>query len=135
MSSFVLCSDETYQRLYQKESYKWMKLEEIEDLLGYAGIHVYVHDYWHTTHRASNISFLEEQIEALAMYKYIKLYYVDTEGHVDRYITPEEAVTASKQLEAAIDREGVEEPQVLSEADRERLIQQEDGCAGGACTI
>lgn len=91
MSSFVLCSDKTYEEKYEKNSYRFHKMEEIEDLLGYAGIHVYVHGDWYKTHTANNVAYLEEQLEALAMYKYIKLYYVDEWG-TSLYHPPEDYI-------------------------------------------
>ena len=96
MSSFVLCSDKTFEEKYRGESHRFHKMEEIEDLLGYAGIHVYVHDDWHMSHSANNVSYLEEQLEALAMYKYIKLYYIDEWG-TSAYHPPEDYIEVSEE--------------------------------------
>jgi len=80
MSSFVLCDDESWEDLYQPEYYKWFRIKEAEDLLGHASIRVYVHIDWQEGYPDDRVEYLEQQIEILARFGYIKLIYKGEDG-------------------------------------------------------
>lgn len=133
---FVLCSQHTYDKLYSKEAHKYVRLEEHTDLAGYARIGVAIHDCWMYDCTDSRIEYLEHQLVALADFGYIFLEYVDEDGWVDKYYS---TVAATQKLTTTSsttkEYNPMDIPEVLSESDRERLMEQEDGCASGACAI
>ena len=137
---FVLCTRNQYGELYQGEAYKHIKLEDHTDLAGYAGINVYIHDGWYEDYNSEVVNYLEEQLVALADFGYIKLSYVDTEGHIDKYFPHEIAPTEDSQAVSGptlypSTPEGEKSSQSLTEEERMALIEQEDGCSSGACAI
>lgn len=94
---FVLCNNKQYENLYRKESYKHIRLEEHTDLAGYAGINVYIHEDWYTDTHDERVEYLEQQLVALADFGYIRLNYLDEEGHKDKHYPPEMASPESPQ--------------------------------------
>lgn len=85
--NFVVCSEETYSKIYEREAYMYPRLHSYEDLVGYRGIEVRVHE--------SDIPNLEDQdmelrLETLSDFGYIKLIYVDDDGIEDKHF-PKEA--------------------------------------------
>jgi hypothetical protein len=133
---FVLCSQYTYDKLYARESHKYVRLEEHTDLAGYGRIGVAIHSCWMEDCNDDRIEYLEHQLVALADFGYIFLEFVDEDGWVDKYYS---TVTDTQKLTTASsapkDSTSTSIPEVLSESDRERLMEQEDGCASGACAI
>lgn len=137
---FVLCTRNQYEELYQGEAYKHIKLEDHTDLAGYAGINVYIHDEWYKDYTSDIVNYLEEQLVALADFGYIKLSYVDSEGHTDKYspqemATYEDSQAVSGPTQYPSTPEGEKSSQSLTEEERMALIEQEDGCSSGACAI
>lgn len=136
---FVLCNNKQYEKLYQKEAYKHIRLEEHTDLAGYAGINVYIHEDWYTDTHDDRVEYLEQQLIALADFKYIKLNYVDEDGHTDKHFPPEMASPESPQRTLEFTQGGsttsTENSSLsLTEEERMALLDTEDGC-GGACSI
>ena len=136
---FVLCTRNQYEKLYQKEAYKYIKLEDHTDLAGYAEINVYIHDEWYNDYNSDIVNYLEEQLVALADFGYIKLSYIDTEGHIDKYFPPEIAPTEDSgevlgSTQYPSTTQGEKSSQSLTEEERMALLDTEDGC-GGACSI
>lgn len=133
---FVLCSQHTYDKLYAREAHKYVRLEEHTDLAGYGRIIVSIHNCWVEDCNDDRLEYLEQQLVALADFGYIFLEYVDNDGWVDKYYSSVEATqkltTASSTTK---EYNPMAIPEVLSESDRERLMEQEDGCASGACAI
>lgn len=132
---FVLCSQYTYDKLYSRESHKYVRLEEHTDLAGYARIGVAIHNCWLEDCNDDRIEYLEQQLVALADFGYIFLEYVDEDGWVDKYYSTVEVtqkLTTGTSTPTPSNPMAI--PEVLSESDRERLMEQEDGC-GGACAI
>ena len=84
---FILANNSTYNRLYSAEHFRYPRLLCHTDLLGYGKVRVRVHTSWELSHGHGNVGFLEEQLEALADFGYIKLEYMDEEGHIDQYFT------------------------------------------------
>lgn len=69
----VVCKKETYEELYQSEHYQYVPLLEYEDLIGFHGIEVIVHE------SECDIA-LEEALIVLAKFGYIRLTYVEESG-------------------------------------------------------
>lgn len=133
---FVLCSQYTYDKLYEKESHKYVRLEEHTDLAGYGRITVAIHSCWMEDINDDRIEYLENQLVALADFGYIFLEYVDEDGWVDKYystVADTQKLTTASSITQEYNPMAI--PEVLSESDRERLMEQEDGCASGACAI
>lgn len=125
MSSFVLCSDEVWKDKYQREYYKWFRLEEAEELLGHPDIVVYLYDDWSDTYQGRNLDFLQEQIEILARFGYIKLVYKDEDFMDTVYKPPVVHVNPPEKLS-------------FSETTSSAVVayEREDmDCEGGSCKI
>ena len=133
---FVLCSDSTYTELYEKDSYKYLRLEDHTNLAGYGKIWVNIHPCWMEDYNDDRIHYLEQQLTALADFGYIRIAYVEEDGIEFPYRSPLEAqqyVTEKTSQRTLYPSTAKQE--VLSESDRERLIEQEDGCGSGGCII
>lgn len=133
--NFILCNNRTYEEKYQKEAYKHIRLEEVSDLAGYGKINVYVEDGWEYNINDDRCQYLEEQLEALAMFGYIHLSYVDEDGFESRY-TPSTALGedfSPKQGGSTLPMEKTSHS--LTEDERMALVDTGDGCSGGACVI
>jgi hypothetical protein len=94
---FVLCSEQTYQEMYQTESHKWIKLVDHVDLLGFKDIHVTIHDCWMYEISDDRVDFLEQQLIALADFGYISLTYLDSEGWSENYVYQREDPLAEQE--------------------------------------
>lgn len=137
---FVLCNDATYQELYEKDKHSYIRLEEHTDLAGYAKIEVLVHEEWYTGFNDERYDYLEQQLVALADFRYITLTYVDNEGIQDKHYpcTQEPLGSSQKHLFKEEDlgyRVEEKTSQGLTEELRMKMLEQEDGCASGACAI
>ena len=132
---FILCNNATYEEKYQEEAYKNLRLEQVEDLLGYAGIEVLIEDGWEHNIYDDRTAFLQEQLEALGVFGYIRVVYIEEDGQESRVhsYNPSEQVLASSQGGSLPLVE--KSPQGLSEDERMALLETEGGCAGGACVI
>lgn len=127
---FILCSDELYAEQYESEAYKHIRIEDIENLVGFKNIHVRLHEGWEDDINDDRIDFLQQQLEALAAFGYIKLIYVDGSGMEERYYPPKDVIN-DKPSPKQMEMQGTQ----MTEEQRMKLIEQEDGCAGGACVI
>ena len=94
----VLCNNETYEKLYQKEAYKYLQLRSIEQLLGFGGIIVLVHedDLYEEDHYYN----LQHQVEALGLFGYVRVHFVEEDGYSYPQEQPEsvEIITGQKKL-------------------------------------
>lgn len=134
--NFILCDNKTYEKKYRAEAYKHVRLEEVSDLAGYAKITVYIEeDDWIYDIHDDRCNYLQEQLEALAMFGYISLIYVDEDGFESKF-------TSTVALgEDFSHKQGGSTPPIensshsLTEEERMSLLETEDGCAGGACSI
>ena len=68
----VVCKDETYKELYDSERYKYVRLFEYEDLVGFHGIDVLLHE------GECSVD-LEQALIVLSKFGYITLVYVERE--------------------------------------------------------
>ena len=82
---FVLCSTQTYKEQYQAEAYKWIRVQDHKDLLGFKNVHVHVHDCWMYEISDDRVDYLEQQLTALADFGYIKITYVEEDGWRENY--------------------------------------------------
>ena len=125
MSSFVLCDDADWEELYQPEYHKWFRVESAADLLGHPRIIVRVHENWQGGYEDERIEYLEQQLETLATFGYIKLVYV-YEDHKEEVFKVERVKV-------------IESPQVemfTTESTATIAYEMDDGgCEGGACKI
>ena len=85
---FILCNSATYEAKYQPEAYKHIRLEQVEDLAGYAGITVVIEDGWEYDMHDDRTAYLQEQVEALSVFGYIRLVYVEEDGQESRVYPP-----------------------------------------------
>ncbi len=132
---FILCNNATYEEKYQPEAYKHIRLEQVEDLAGYAGITVVVEDGWEYDIHDDRTAYLQEQVEALSVFGYIRLVYVEEDGQESRVYPPVPLgdVLASNQGGSPSPPE--KSPHMLTEDERMALLETGDGCASGACSI
>lgn len=131
--NFVLCNNKTYEEKYQEEAYKYPRLEEVSDLAGYGRIVVLVEEDWGTDINDDRFHYLQEQLEALALFGYIHLVYVDEDGFESKFTS-----TVELQEDFSVTQGGSTTPienssPELTEEVRMRMLEGEDGCAGGSC--
>ena len=69
----VVCNKETYGELYKAEHHKYVPLYDYEDLIGFHGIEVVVHE------NEAEVA-LEEALFILAKFGYIRLTYIEESG-------------------------------------------------------
>ena len=86
MTQCVLCTDKTFEEKYQREFYKYYRLYESTDLLGYAGIEVLIHEDYHmdTALGERLEDSLEERLTTLGEFGYCKVIFVDEDGNFSR---------------------------------------------------
>ena len=133
--NFILCNNATYEKKYQQEAYKHIRLEEVSDLAGYAKIIVYVEDNWMDDINDDRFHYLQEQLEALAMFGYISLIYVDEDGFESKFTSTVALGEDFSHKQGGSTTPIENSPHSLTEEERMSLLETEDGCAGGACTI
>ena len=121
---FVLCSNTTYQEQYQAEAYKWVKVQDHKDLLGFRNVHVTIHDCWMYELSDERVDYLEQQLTALADFGYISITYQSEDGWSENYEREESAPT-EKQLDLPLDN-----PSAVVAYEVE-----DNDCEGGACKI
>ena len=107
----------------------------MSDLAGYAKIIVYIEEEWTYDIHDDRCCYLQEQLEALAMFGYISLIYVDEEGFESKFTS-----TVALGEDFSHEQGGSTTPiqnslPSLTEEERMGLLETEDGCAGGACSI
>lgn len=125
---FCLCDIVTYNKLYAKENHVYIQLQCLEDLEGFQGINVIVHEF---DALSDGQDLLQKQVEALATFGLVRLVYVDEEGNENKFYNVLKSVTDSKgQREISYTDTAYTEEQVKALMDSE-----EDGCASGACAI
>ena len=122
---FVLCSEQTYQELYQAEAHKWIRVLDHKDLLGFKDVHVHVHDCWMYEINDDRIDYLEHQLTSLADFGYIRITYIQEDGWEEKYET--EVVVAPVELQ-------LELPAIASSG---TLVYEtvDNSCESGACAI
>ena len=130
MSSFVLCTDNDWTTLYQADSHKWHRLQDAEDLLGFPSIIVYIHEEW-TFEDDDRLQYLQEQIEILAKFGYVKIVYKYEDGAERPYTDAPAVVIPTPQVELFPDALGAttEPTGTIS------YETVDDSCEGGACMI
>ena len=121
---FVLCSNTTYQEQYQAEAYKWVKVQDHKDLLGFRNVHVTIHDCWMYELSDERVDYLEQQLTALADFGYISITYQSEDGWSENYEREESAPT-EKQLDLPLDN-----PSAVVAYEVE-----DNDCEGGACKL
>ena len=77
---FVLCNDDTYQRLYQKEYQKYARVLDSRDFTAYFGVTVVVHPLDGDYDEVLN------DLELLGDYKVIRLQYYDGDVGFDGFM-------------------------------------------------
>lgn len=136
---FILSSDKTFKELYEAEQYKYLRVEEAQDLVGFPRIEVRIHDCWMEDINDCRVNYLLEQLEILADFGYIKIVYIDSDGWEDKR-TPVEAAVESPQRTLSPEQgvsTGVREnsSQRFTEEDIQALYDDYEDDCGGACTI
>ena len=135
MSSFVLCDESDWEELYQPEYYKWFRIKDAEDLLGHPSIAVYVHEDWQGGYEDDRIEYLEQQIEILAKFGYIKLVYKWSDGREEPFKMDSPQVIQSPQMDMF---ESLETGAITSSKPFEATVtwdKGEEDCEGGSCKI
>ena len=122
---FVLCSEQTYQELYAHKAYKWIKIQEHNDLLGFKNVHVTIHDCWMYEINDDRVDYLEPQLEALADFGYIKITYKDSSGWCENY----EPEVISKPVKLQLE---LPETVIKGVVAYETVV---NNCESGACAI
>ena len=79
---FCLCDIVTYNKLYARESHNYIQLQCLEDLEGFQGINVIVHEF---DALDDEQDILQKQLEALAAFSLINLTYMDDEGNENKF--------------------------------------------------
>ena len=126
MSSFVLCDDNDWERLYQPEYYKYFRIKDAEDLLGHPQIRVFMHEDWHGSYGDDRIEYLEQQIEILAKFGYIHLVYKWSDGKEEEFKVESKPLIPSPQMEMF----------PSSSSPSVAVYEREDSdCESGACSI
>ena len=121
---FVLCSNTTYQELYQADAYKWVRVSDHKDLLGFRNVHVTIHDCWMYELNDDRVDYLEKQLTALADFGYISITYQAEDGWSENY-EREEAAPTEKQRDLPL---GNPSAVVAYEV-------EDNDCEGGACKL
>ena len=121
---FVLCSDTTYEELYQAEAYKWVRVIDHKSLIGFRHVHVTIHDCWMYGISDERVQHLEQQLTALADFGYIKITFQGEDGWSENYEVKDESPTAIQ----------MELPLVSSSAVVAYEVE-DSGCESGACAI
>ena len=98
--NLVLCNNDTYDEVYEAEAYKYIRIVSELDPVGYAGIRVLVHD--EDCLNDDSMFRLQEDMELLHDYGYLKVVYVDGAGiHSNRTYTKPD-VTHNPQVEMPV---------------------------------
>jgi hypothetical protein len=136
---FVLCSDSVYANLYERKAYKYVRVNDHRDLVGYHNIQVIVHDHWEDDLNDDRVDYLAQQLEALADFGYIQISYVDDDGWVDNYEAPSISPLKTPQMDFLHERGlGYREPPKSPQDGSGAVVAYEDddsGCDSGACAI
>lgn len=133
---FVLCSDLVYQEDYDRESYKYPRVLCHRSLIGWPKVHVIVHEGWEEDVCDERVEYLEQQLEALADFGFIKLFYISEEGWRDRH--PSAIPLKKKEVQGDMFKEGGFGDSVFFEEKAPSVIAYEvedEDCAGGSCKI
>jgi hypothetical protein len=128
MSSFVLCDDSDWKEMYEDESHKWFRLQEASDLLGHPNIIVFVHDDWIGSVGDDRREYLEQQIETLAIFGYVKLVYKWADGKEEKFKMDTVQVIENPQVDMFEKTKTESNATIVYET-------EDDGCEGGACKI
>ena len=80
---YVVCNNETWAILEKDPSN--IRLHSTDQLPRYYAVHVEIHEGWEEDVHDDTIDYLEKQLEVLADFSHIFLYYVDEFGWVDSY--------------------------------------------------
>jgi len=124
MSSFVLCDDSDWKELYEEERHKYFRLQEASDLLGHPSIRVYIHEDWMGSYPDDRTEYLEQQIETLAVFGYIKLIYKYNEGKEEVFKVEPVKIIENPQMD------------MFESTPSVAVYEKEDeDCAGGSCKI
>ena len=79
---FVLSDIVTYNKLYASEGHNYIQLKSLEDLEGFQGIHVIIHEF---DALDDEQDIIQKQLEALAAFRFINLVYMDDEGNENKF--------------------------------------------------
>lgn len=74
---FVICKDEDYEKNYAARHHMYVRLKEVMQLLGYAGVGVLIHI--DNEYPSSTLSLIHD-VELLGDFGYCKVVYVESTG-------------------------------------------------------
>lgn len=121
---FVLCSDYTYGEMYERESYKYVRIVDHRDLVGFPKVNVVIHDCWMYSFSDDRVEYLEQQLVTLADFGCIKLSYQSEDGDVSLHFTEIDTPVENTQQDFLSDSPSVVAYETV-----------DTSCEGGACTI